>query len=209
MNEFKIEIWNDDGYESPREWDNLGRMGCVHRRYSLGDDEASKYLESVTDYNDSWDECEKQMKKEAIEFGDPIALILPLSLYDHSGISMSVGTSRGWDCGVVGFIWVTRKDLQREFKCKNITKKILERAEQVLRSEVETYSQYLEGDVWGFTIEDEYGELVDSCGGFYGQDDCRKEAESQVEYFKSKNVREVVNLIDKLIAEGNSRRTAC
>jgi hypothetical protein len=32
-----LEIFPDEPYESPREWDNLGTMICFHRRYNLGD----------------------------------------------------------------------------------------------------------------------------------------------------------------------------
>lgn len=34
-----------------------------------------------------------------------------------------------------------------------------------------------------FHIEDEEGNLVDSCGGFYGMDCCIKEVKSQIEYY--------------------------
>lgn len=37
------------------------------------------------------------------------------------------------------------------------------------------HNQYLLGDVWGFVVEDKDGEHLDSCWGFFGDD----------EYFKS------------------------
>jgi hypothetical protein len=46
----------------------------------------------------------------------------------------------------------------------------------VLRADVETYSQYVSGDVWGFVIEDAEGEEVDSCWGIYGMGSCKEEA---------------------------------
>ena len=39
-----------------------------------------------------------------------------------------------------------------------------------MEGEVETFNQYLNNDVYGFTIEDEDGNVIDSCGGFYGDD---------------------------------------
>jgi hypothetical protein len=39
-----------------------------------------------------------------------------------------------------------------------------------LDGEVETFNQYLNNDVYGFTIEDEEGNVLESVGGFYGDD---------------------------------------
>lgn len=36
-NRFTLKIINDDMASSPREWDNLGKMVCWHRRYNFGD----------------------------------------------------------------------------------------------------------------------------------------------------------------------------
>jgi len=75
--------------------------------------------------------------------------ILPLYLYDHSGITMS--TSRfgcPWDSGQVGYIYLTRekyeKELAREFTVKA--------ACEILTGEVETYDYYLTGEVYGKTL---------------------------------------------------------
>lgn len=51
-------------------------------------------------------------------------------------------------------------------------------AEKYLKSEVETYDQYLTGDVYGYVIEDKEGEELDSCWGFYGEEYCLEEAKS-------------------------------
>ena len=47
-----------------------------------------------------------------------------------------------------------------------------------MESEVKQYSQYLEGDVYGFAIEDPDGNDMDSCWGFYGHAYCLQEAKS-------------------------------
>ena len=38
--------------------------------------------------------------------------------------------------------------------------------------------------MWGYVIEDEHGEEVDSCWGFYGYENCKEQARSQAEYFQ-------------------------
>ena len=47
---------------------------------------------------------------------------------------------------------------------------------------METYSQYLEGDVYCFTVEDADGETVESCGGFYGMESAKDEVNSQIDW---------------------------
>ena len=158
----KLKVVQDSNGDSPREWDNLGTMVCFHNRYDLGD----KHSYDADDYS-GWAE----MKKAILEEEGRGTVILPLYLYDHSGISMSTGAfSCRWDSGQVGFILTNKKTILGEFGGKIVTKKLRERVEGILEGEVETYSQYLEGDVYGFVIEDEEGEHIDSCYGFYGTD---------------------------------------
>lgn len=155
---YNVRIHSDDDMGmGPREWDNLGTMICSHRNYNLGDEQFN-----VGDY-DSLDELEQYLRDER-----GAVVVLPLNLYDHSGITMSIGWGSGWDNGVVGFIYATREDIQKEYGVKNMTKKTLELVERVLAGEVETYDMYLRGDVYGVIIEDEAGQDVGSCWGFYG-----------------------------------------
>ena len=186
---FVGKIFQDDcDFETPRDWDNLGKMICWTKRYSLGDvkllenysESKECKLQNLTDYCNGWDEIEEVLKKE---FG--AVVILPLFLYDHSGISMrtfSHGQHAGWDGGYVGFIYATKADILKEYSVKRITKAIKTKVEKILTSEVETYSQYLEGDVYCFTVEDADGETVESCGGFYGMESAKDEVNSQIDW---------------------------
>jgi hypothetical protein len=155
----KLTIWHDEGC-NPREWDNLGTMLCNHNRYSLGD----KSFNS-NDY-DGWIGA---LSGEAGRENDII--FLPLYLYDHSGITMNTtGFSDPWDSGQVGWIYVTKEQVRKEYSVKRITNKLYDKVLDILRSEVETYDQYLTGEVYGFTLEDEENGVDDSCGGFYGHE---------------------------------------
>jgi hypothetical protein len=49
-----------------------------------------------------------------------------------------------------------------------ITEVLSNKAEEILISEVETYDQYLRGNVYGFILETNDGKHIDSCYGFYG-----------------------------------------
>ena len=152
---YTIEVYHDDCPDDPRDWDNLGTMVCWHSRYDLGD-EQPRY-------------DAREWYNEEI---DGIAVILPLYLYDHSGIGMSTSNSRypfncRWDSGQVGWIYATKEKVRREYGLQRISKKALGRAREVLRIEVEVYNDYISGQTYCYAVMDREGEVVDSCGGFY------------------------------------------
>ena len=105
------------------------------------------------------------------------AVILPVYMYDHSGIALSTGGfSCPWDSGQIGYVWASRDTILKEWSRKKLTKKLRAKAEEVLKQEVETLSQYHEGQVYGFVVETPDGEHIDSCWGIYGFDYAKEEA---------------------------------
>ena len=201
---YNINIKYDEALESPREWGNLGKMVCWHKRYTLGDEKLQEdyvyskecSVKNLTEYCDNWEEVENVLIKEFKAF-----IILPLFLYDHSGLSLKTfphGYHGSWDCGQVGFIFVTKDDVRKEFNVKKISKKVKEKAEKILISEVETYSQYINGEVYYFSIENEEGEQIDSCGGWYNIEEAITEAKSIVDFDikeHEKNLQETKALV--------------
>lgn len=147
----EIEIWSDSDSRNPRtEWDNLATMVCFHSRYSLGDENTG---------HDNDEDFREFLKS------DEIAIVLPLYLYDHSGITMSTGAfSCRFDSGQVGVIYITKEKIRNEFGVKRISKKKIKEITKYLEGEVETYDNYLTGNVYGYTVE----ETDDSCGGYFG-----------------------------------------
>jgi hypothetical protein len=101
--------------------------------------------------------------------------IAPLWLYDHSGLSLSLGQSCPWDSGQIGFAVVTKTAAIKELGATDSTWREL--ASNCIRGEVATYSQYLEGDIYGYAVTDFDGEVVDSCWGFYGYSEAEKEGQ--------------------------------
>lgn len=161
-----VEIIADEFAQNPRDWDNLGRMVCWHRRYNLGDAQPSV-----------------SPKEFVVPKG---AVMLPLYLYDHSGITMKTTPfSCPWDSGQVGIIYTTLEAIRREFDVKRVTKKLRQKCEAILVSEVATYDAYISGDVYAIVEKDEDGEVVDSCGGYYGFDVAKEEAKRIQERLKS------------------------
>ena len=166
---YHIRIDYDQDPESPRSWDNLGKMICFHGRYTLGDKHDLK-----ADNFSGWEAQEEYFAKEL-----DALVILPLYLYDHSGITMSTGSfSCPWDSGRVGTIIATRAAILKEYGGQRVTKRMIERATACLEAEVKTYDDFIRGSVYGYTItkdepDDEPGEGkdVESCWGFLGDYD--------------------------------------
>ena len=184
----RLQIIQDEPHDSPRDWDNLGTMICVHSRYDLGDKQAGSMHAALMDMADA---LELNLVIEDLDMYDEIYgdverleewlnlrndwVCLPLYLYDHSGITMSTSSfSCRWDSGQVGYIYCSTKAIEAEFG--DVTEEVLAKVTGILESEVKTYDQYLTGDVYGFKLMKmsecdqghEHEEEIDSCGGFYG-----------------------------------------
>lgn len=165
-----FEVMFDEDCESPREWDNMGTMICNHRRYNLGDESFNP------EHYNGWEDMREQLEKDN-------AVVLPLYLYDHSGITMNTtGFSCPWDSGQVGFIVVSREKILKEYGGTRLTKKKIEKARKCLIGEVETYDQYLCGDVYGYLIE----AYNNSCWGFFGEESAIEEAKKMIDYYLDK-----------------------
>ena len=93
-------------------------------------------------------------------------LILPLYLFDHSGLAISVYDFRDkWDSGQVGWTYASHVDIIKEFG--DTSQENMEKAKHLLISEVKAYDYYLHGECYGFQLFKD-GKEQDSCWGFLG-----------------------------------------
>lgn len=175
-----VQVQRDDYSESPREaFDNLGKL-FVGTNSILGKNE--------TDFAD-WDELMdhygvKQsgtdrealyrdiysLTESAFDRGD---IMLPISVYEHSGASVYVGTPQDhfdgrWDCSFAGFIIADDATIRKEYDTNDAY--TADCVRQVLEDEVKTLNQWVNGETYGFVSYDLKGEEVDSCWGFYGDE---------------------------------------
>ena len=152
-----LEIYRDEYAESPRKWDNLSTFICFHKRYNLGD----KHNIDHGDYS-SWDE----MEEENFSQDD---IIVPLYMYDHSGISIATHPFMcRWDSGRIGMAVVTKQEIIKNYGDDSLESRA--KARRCLEAEVEIYDNYVQGEVYGYVLKDSEGEEIDSCFGFYGYD---------------------------------------
>ena len=96
-----------------------------------------------------------------------------LFLYDHSGLSISSGPfSCLWDSGWFGIVAVSVEQVKKEYGWKVLTQSRRKKIEEYLQNEIDTYNEYLHGEVYGFQVtpEDDDTEILDSCWGFFGDD---------------------------------------
>jgi len=154
-NGLRVSIHYDDP-QSPRDNDNLATMVCKHRRYRLGD-------------------------KDAEDPPEDALAVLPLYLYDHSGLSISTGGfSDRWDSGQVGWAYVT-SDSAKTMGCVGkrwgagpdgervvVGEWDREAFEEAIRAEVSEYDDFLAGRVYGYVVETREGCEVSSCWGYVG-----------------------------------------
>lgn len=166
MKSFKnvsLEIKPDADPLNPRvDFDNLGKMICFHSRYDLGDTHEFSTPEEFLEW---W-----------IENGAG-GILLPLFLYDHSGLTMRTSTfSDTWDSCQVGFIYMSSARVAKEFGGDK------QKATRCLHAEVREYDQYLTGDVYGFVVKSSDGETLDSCWGFFGEDEALSAGEESAQY---------------------------
>jgi len=173
------DAYND---ETPRDWDNLGTIYYQNNNYKLGE----KVIKNEFDIEncDGWQDIEKLIKKEL----NPVVMI-PLKIYDHSGISISTAINSYpfndcWDSSFVGWILVTHEKAKKEYNVKRISKKLKEQIKNVLEQEIKTFNQFLNGEVYGYKIEgdDKPEILYSSCYGYYELDAALDDAKSIIDY---------------------------
>ena len=82
-------------------------------------------------------------------------VILPLYLYDHSGITMNTtGFSCPWDSGQVGWIYVDADGIKKEYG--KVTPETINKTRTVMNGEVETYDYYGGSGLAVFTNDNEW-----------------------------------------------------
>jgi hypothetical protein len=146
--EYKIEIKQEDYPPDPRkEFDHLGTIISLHSRYALGEKHSFSSSAEILSY-----------------LQDISAYWLPVYLYDHSGITIATKPySCPWDSGQIGVIYVSKAKAIEAFGPRPRRKAL-----KCLESEIREYDDYLTGNVYGYEIIGNDGEIVDSCGGYYG-----------------------------------------
>ena len=175
-----VKIDEDEWYESPREWDNLGTLYTWEEYYSpdrqnfnsgleflgsiIGEELIEKIHDKYNNNSDFFDDISKRLDKLGY-------ILYPISKYDHSIVRYFLGISSGWDTGTVGVIFAEKKKICEWFNAKKVTQKIREKVAQNFNSELELYIDYANGyGMYSVKIEKFSGDQVEICAGYYKPD---------------------------------------
>lgn len=140
------------------------------------DDNFSTIVDRTTKYGLS-DEGPLLDKSELVEGRDAV---LPLYIYDHSGITISTSPfGCQWDSGLIGYVYATEETMKKEFGVEELTIEHRKQAMRIMRAEVEIYDKYLRGEVYWFSYDT--GKIEDSCGGYYSIEDAIADAKSSID----------------------------
>ena len=152
---YTYRIEQDDDASNPRdEFDNLSTFYGVSGSYLVGGKQDIEFH-----YRDSLEDEIKALRKQGAVIEE---------------FSSNAGT-----CYAV----VERSQLKKEYLDHGYSmRKALYYARQCAKGEIETFLAWAEGEVYGYIVEDEDGEHLDSCWGYYG-DDGRKYAEQEAESY--------------------------
>lgn len=197
---YRIRIEQDTDAESPRtSYDNAGTLIVFHSRYELGD--PAHGYRSI-----------EELLEHVLTTG---AVWLPVTHHEGHISSLSVdvvgmvNTRMEYGSGQFestddyntlildrqhGVIFMDTETVIKEFG--NDSQESRMQALECLKGEIETYNQYLAGDIYGFVITKDCdlddcdgSKQVDSCWGYYGEEDCKAEAKSVVDYLAKEELK--------------------
>lgn len=156
-------------------FNDLVKMALFHKRYNLPNN-----VDFSTDDFAGWTEMENHIEKTAV-------VIEPISMTDHSGLYIYGGRASGWDSGIIGYMYITKEDMEKE----GLTE---DKCEQILKHRIDALADYASGNVFDLSVYDisnEPGkefEKIDSCNGFLGTDFKNNGILETVEEFVGKNL---------------------
>ena len=149
--------------ESPREWEMESVFFGFHRSFASPDpapDSDPKTARDMANANGN--------------------ICLPVWLYAHGGTCYRAAEQNPFpyprDSGLFGFIYITRDNARKIYGIKRITEKQRLRVLADLAAQVETYSQWTNGETYCWVIEDAFGDVIESCGGYYSENDAELDA---------------------------------
>lgn len=179
---YHINIYYDGYPKSPRDWDNLGTFYTAHSRYRPEKDFDKHFdIDQV---------CENGrpgvFRKSFLEK----YIALNIYLFDHTGQTVKTTPfSCPWDSRWFGMVAVDIAKVKKEYDWKVLTAARRRKIESYLQGEVEVYDNYLRGEVYRFTITSasDPDEVIDRCGGYYGdsgmeqiREECRHTIDSHI-----------------------------
>lgn len=177
----EVKIWQDTDINPRKDWDNLGTLALkgvsscdesindpidwLAEKLDMDEDQVARLADKLgASYysNPVKDELEARFLKKYVA--------LPVFKYEHSGVEFNTtGFHCRWDSGQVGYIYMTKEQARETWGMRRLSAQKRKWTLSILKGEIEIFSLWANGDVYGVTIYDGDA-VVDSCGGFFGND---------------------------------------
>ena len=209
-----------DKYATP---DAIITYFVKERGAKIIDDEGKKYEYTI---RHSWGDCTYHIDAEqhvdciAAEMAEYFSTMeklelaaasgkfvwLPISIYDHSGISIWLGGTAGhvdarWDCSTIGFAYVEECTAEENRIPDDKYKTWQDWAYHIMQVEMKVYNHYVSGECYGWTAYDEDENAIESRSGYLGRDniedifkDAQVEIDAEIEN-REKKYREHISAI--------------
>jgi len=170
--DYEIEIVPDDSSQSPNDWGNDDHFLVYDHKDLYIEKEGFDPNKIFFDWYHEEGELFHQKTYEGY-------WVFGVDAYIHGGVHLALrGSSkaamlpdRRWDVSFKGFYLVKRqKGTWTE-----------DEARVLAEGMIESWNQYLSGDVWGYNIPD----LNESCWGYYGQEQCIEDAKNIIDHVQS------------------------
>lgn len=173
---FTVELYSDYDAGNPyREWDQASEILSDVRDYDLGGD---------VPHPESWyreTPSSAVMSRYLTLFGG-YALAIPWTFQDYGSGGVRVWLTTPDEDRASGYLVMTY-EAAAEFDS-------LEQAEACARAEFDNFRTWIEGEVIGYVVKADNGDVIDSCWGFYGElDYVKTEANQAAEYEASERAR--------------------
>lgn len=195
VGDYTVQVVYDQLAENPRdEFDTLGTIEVFGRfQPALGSNDCDHSANSRR---------EKELDEALREIldDDPTAVVLPLNVKYDGVIDVAVPSTRDkFTAAIAGylltgdeetlvqqlpervdaFIYANTRQLIHEYEDDSPETRTI--ALDVMKGEIATYNQWVNGDVYGFIVTNADDDEIDSCWGFYDIEECQHEGESSAE----------------------------
>ena len=180
-----IKLHYDEGYDSPDEWGDEGLfLVGYHRDFTVERDNIITKDQAVDIFRiqhgeellKDADQSVKEILKEYHCFG--------LEAYIHSGVALSLSyegnfPDRRWDVSQLGLVLAGKKEWKKR-----------EKARKAAEGLIETWNQYLSGEIYGYETESPSGEFIHSCWNYYDKDEMIEDAKGEINYYIKQQMQE-------------------
>lgn len=174
---FTCELYPDWDATSPAEWDNLGELYQFGRAWLNGAKDAPGDIEEAHERRRAG------LTIRALRMQGDAAVLFQFQDYGSSGARI-LALDDDDDDIATGYIAGNLARILEEGPVDGDWRR-------ALRGELTNWDNYVQGNVAGYMIRDEHGEVLDSCWGFYpddegdGWDYLRDEIREQADWFKA------------------------